>query len=286
MHASYNDAMSIADGMPPAIRLPVDPDFRSNRDRAAGNSHLRRGAIVAAALAHVVAITAMIVDWPMLFPAQSLERPPIPVTLVTLPPPPPPQVKRVPPSPPPAPPQQYERVSGADQTTTAPPQAVEKAEEAAPKPAPPPPVESHVQTAPPEARPQPPDEKAKQEKPKVAKRETTPKPSRGVANRAPGERETEGDPYLNRLFTMIEAHRFYPTNAVGSLGLPLEGTVVYLIRIGADGRLMDFALKRSSGAAILDQAALKMIQQAAPFPPPPPNDAVIEVTLHLFPGMG
>jgi len=285
IRASYNVGMSIAAGMPPAIRLPADPDFRENRDRETRNNHLRRGAIVAAALAHVLVITAMVVDWPMLFPVTPLERPPIPVTLVMVPPPPPPQAKPASP-PPPAAPEQYERVSGADQTTTAPPQAVDKGEEAAPKPTPPPPVETQAKTALPEAKPAPPEEKAKQEKPKVAKREATPKPSHGAVNRAPGERATEGDPYLNLLFAMIMSHRFYPPNAVGSLGLPLEGTAVYLIRIRSDGALMDFALERSSGAPILDQTALKMIQQAAPFPPPPQNDSVIEVSIHLFPGMG
>jgi protein TonB len=285
MRASYNAGMSIAAGTPPAILLPADPDFRENRDREARNNHLRRGAILAAALAHVLVITAMIVDWPMLFPITPLERPPIPVTLVMVPPPPPPQVQ--PASPPaPVPPQQYERVSGADTTTTAPPQAADKGEEAAPKPTPPPPVEAQAKAAQPEAKPAPPEDKAKQEKPKVAKRETTPKPPSGVANRAPGERETEGDPYLNRLFAMIWSHRSYPANAIGSLGLPLEGTTVYLIKIGSDGALIGFALERSSGAVALDQTALKMIQQAAPFPPPPPNETVLEVTIHLFPGMG
>ena len=284
--------MSIADGMPRSILLPPDPDFRANRERAARNNHLRRGAIVAAALAHVLVITATIVDWPLLFPITPLERPPIPVTLVMLPPPPPPpQAKPAPPPAPPAPPQQHERVSGADQTTTAPPQAVEKAEDAAPKPTPPPPVEAQAKAAPPEAKPAPQEDKAKQEKPKVAKRETTPKPSHGAVNRAPGERETEGDPYLNLLFGMIMAHRFYPPNAVGSLGLPLEGTAVYLIRIRSDGALTNVALERSSGANVLDQTALRMIQQAAPFPPPPKNEfpgpgVVLEVTIHLSPGMG
>src|ERR1700761_7352490 len=70
MRASYNGGMSVADGMPPAILLPADPDFRESRDRDARSRHLRRGAIVAAALAHVLVITAMIVHWPNLFPVK------------------------------------------------------------------------------------------------------------------------------------------------------------------------------------------------------------------------
>jgi periplasmic protein TonB len=291
MRAAYNTGMSIAGGIPRGVLLPADPDFRENRERAARNNHLRRSAIIAAALAHAVVITAMIVDWPMLFPITPLERPPIPVTLVMEPPPPPPPQAK--PTPPPAPPQpqQRELVSGVDQTTTAPPPSVEKAEDAAPKPASPPPLETQAKAAPPEAKPATQPDKARQEKPKLAKREATPKPSHGVVNRAPGERETAGDPYLNLPFSLIEAHRSYPPNAVGSLGLPLEGTAVYLIRIRSDGALTNIALERSSGAEILDRTALRMIQQAAPFPPPPKEEfpgpgVVLEVTIHLFPGMG
>lgn len=284
--------MSVADGMPPAILLPADPGFRESRDRDASSRHLRRGAIVAAALAHVLVITAAIVDWPILFPAKPLERPPIPVTLVMQPPPPPPpQAKPAPPPPPPPPPeqQQHERLSGADTKTTAPPPEANKGEEAAPKPTPPPPSEVHANAPAPESKPSPPEDKAKQEKPKVAKRKTTAKPSRGAVNRAPGERATEGDPYLNQLFALIQSHRTYPPNAIGSLGLPLEGTAVYLVQIRADGALMNFELERSSGAAVLDQTALTMIKQAAPFPPPPQRDfpgpsVVLEVSIHLFPG--
>jgi protein TonB len=285
--------MSVADGMPPAILLPADPGFRESREREEGSKHLRRGAIAAALLAHVAVIAALLVHWPSLFPVKPLERAPIPVTLVQqVPPPPAPQAKPAPPPPPPPPPQdQYERVSGADTKTTAPPPAADKGEDAAPKPAPAPPTEAQAQAPAPESKPTPPQDKAKQEKPKLAKRETTPKPSRGAVNRAPGERETEGDPYLNALFAQIESHRFYPQNAIGSLGLPLEGTVVYLIEVRTDGALTNVSLERSSGAEILDQTALKMIKQAAPFPPPPRGEfpgpsAVLEVTIHLFPGMG
>jgi TonB family protein len=281
--------MSVAEGMPPAIMLPPDPDFRASRDREAASKYLRRSAIAAAALAHVVVITAMIVHWPNLFPVRPIDRPPIPVTLVmeAPPPPPPPQAK---PAPPPPPPSQQERLSGADTKTTAPPPDADKGEEAAPKPTPPPPAEAQATAAAPESKP-PPQEKAKQAKPKVAKRETVPKPSRGAVNRAPGDRATEGDPYLNALFGMIESHRFYPPNAIGSLGLPLEGTAVYLIQIRADGALTDVALERSAGAPVLDQTALKMIKLSAPFPPPPQSEfpgpsVILEVTIHLFPGMG
>jgi protein TonB len=295
MGASYNAGMSVADGLPPAIQLPADPGFRESHDRDVSSRHLRYGAIALALLAHALVIAALLVQWPVFFPVKPTERAPIPVTLVQqVPPPPAPQAKRAPPPPPPPPPQpqqHQERVSGADTKTAAPPAEADKGEEAAPKPTPPPPTEAQAKAAEPQAKPTPPQDRAKQEKPKVAKRETTPKPSQGFVHRAPGDRATEGDPYLNALFGMIESHRYYPPNAVGSLGLPLEGTAVYLIEIRADGALAQVALERSSGADVLDQTALKMIRQAAPFPPPPQSSfpgpsVVLEVTIHLFPGMG
>jgi protein TonB len=280
--------MSVADGRP-GILLPADPGFRESRDRATRGGRLRRGAIAAAALAHAAVILAVIVHWPSLFPAAPVERP-IPVTLVAeLPPPPPPP--RAQPTPPPAPPPAQERVSGSDTQTTAPPKAPEKdAEAAAPKPEPPPPVEAPAKTAAPQSKPDPVQE-AHPPKPKLATRETAPTQSPGSVNRAPGERTREGDPYLNRLFALIERHRSYPANAVGSLGLRLEGTSVYLIAVRADGALVNTRLERSAGADILDQTALKMIEQAAPFPPPPQSEfpgpgVVLEVTIHLFPGAG
>ena len=41
--------------------------------------------------------------------------------------------------------------------------------------------------------------------------------------------------------------------------------------IAADGRLDDIVVRRSSGDKQLDQAALKILRLAAPFPPLPPN---------------
>jgi TonB family protein len=124
-------------------------------------------------------------------------------------------------------------------------------------------------------------------KPKEATRETVPQPTkRGSVDRAPGE-EREGDPYLNRLWTLIEQHRTYPAGAVGSLGLNLEGTVVYVIALSPAGAIQGMRLERSSGAPVLDETARRMIEQAAPFPPLPNyfprNGVTLSVTIHLFP---
>ncbi|HEY3918459.1 MAG TPA: TonB family protein [Stellaceae bacterium] len=275
--------MSLAEGTPDILR-PFDPGSRDSRRRARRDAPLWRGAIIAAALVHAVVIAAVVVRWPALLPVVPPPHPPIPVTLVTLPPRPAPRA-------PPPPPLRHDLVSGPDTETTAPPQAAEKGTEAAPQPDTPPPVETQTKNA--EAPPKPkPAPEIRPPKPKLATRETAPELSRKpvLANRAPGEKDLEGDPYLNHLFELIVAHRSYPANAIGSLGLRLQGIGTYLVAIGADGTLQNIAIERTAGAPILDQTAIKMIEEATPFPPPPnylPHPTVfIEVTLEISPGAG
>lgn len=50
-----------------------------------------------------------------------------------------------------------------------------------------------------------------------------------------------------------------------------RGTAVVAFSISANGGLASASIARSSGSAALDRAALRMIQSAAPFPPPPPG---------------
>lgn len=276
--------MSLAEGAPPPLFLPADPGFRGDRQQESRLGRMRRAAIVAAALVHAAVIAAVIVRWPALFPTVQQERPPIPVTLVTLPPPPAPK-PQAPPAPPPPP--AHELVSGPDTKTTA-PKVADKGPEAAPETTAPPAPEVPTMTATPEAKPSATPETHPQ-KPKLALRETAPKQSRGVVNRAPGEQVQEGDPYLNHLNALINAHYRYPANAISPLGLHLEGTVAVLVAIMPDGSLRGTDLLRSSGSAILDQEAIKEIQESAPFPPPPAylmrsGMTLLERDVHYFPG--
>lgn len=55
-----------------------------------------------------------------------------------------------------------------------------------------------------------------------------------------------------------------PRPRVGS-----RGTAVVAFRIAANGGLAGISIARSSGSSKLDQAALRIIRRAAPFPPPP-----------------
>ena len=84
-----------------------------------------------------------------------------------------------------------------------------------------------------------------------------------------------GDPYFNRLRDEMEKHRFYPALA---RGLELSGTVAFEMLIDRSGRLGWVRIRKSSGTDLLDQAVIKMVQDSAPFPPPPddiPGDGII-----------
>ena len=60
----------------------------------------------------------------------------------------------------------------------------------------------------------------------------------------------------------------YPIELLGNLH---AGRPTLEVVIAADGRLDDIVVRRSSGDKALDQAALKILRLAAPFPPFPPS---------------
>jgi len=60
----------------------------------------------------------------------------------------------------------------------------------------------------------------------------------------------------------------YPTALLGNIH---AGRPTLEVVIAADGRLDDIVVRRSSGDTALDQAALKILRLAAPFPPLPPE---------------
>jgi TonB family protein len=71
------------------------------------------------------------------------------------------------------------------------------------------------------------------------------------------------------------ANAAYATNVHGALrrnkprSVGASGSVTVSFAIGASGSLRNARVARSSGKALLDQAALATIRQGAPFPPPP-----------------
>jgi periplasmic protein TonB len=60
----------------------------------------------------------------------------------------------------------------------------------------------------------------------------------------------------------------YPSELLGNIH---AGRPTLEVVIAADGRLDDIVVRRSSGDKSLDQAALKILRLAAPFPPLPPS---------------
>jgi protein TonB len=60
----------------------------------------------------------------------------------------------------------------------------------------------------------------------------------------------------------------YPTELLGNIN---AGRPTLEVVIAADGGLDDIVVRRSSGDKALDQAALKILRLAAPFPPLPPS---------------
>jgi protein TonB len=234
-------------------------------------------AVAAAALLHGLIILWLLFDWRIAFAPPEPEA--IPVRLVVAPPVPEP-------APPPAPavPPRY-RESGKDERTTAAPAAEVPAPEAA---SPPPAAEATPQqTAPEHAKPE--RRKEALRTPSREKAATARAPRRDTAPRIevePGERNLSGDPYLNRLLTLLESHRVYP-NAVGRFGLPVEGVAIYYITVDRRGNVTRIALVGSSGVPALDKAGERMIRNAAPFPPLPAdipgNEIPLTLTLPLYP---
>lgn len=70
----------------------------------------------------------------------------------------------------------------------------------------------------------------------------------------------------------------YPSEARGRY----YGSLRMTVAIRKDGSVMDTILEKSSGSAVLDRAARRIVMQAAPFPPFPPDIAkdtdILEIT--------
>jgi len=138
-----------------------------------------------------------------------------------------------------------------------PPVATRPEPQTAPAPAaPPPPPET--QSAPEPARTPPPDAE-----PPVARAEPAP----------PAPASAQPDPaalahYAQALAGLIARHRAYPRQAQMR---GWQGEVELALEIGADGRLRDAQVRRSSGFETLDRQALEMARRAHPLPPPPPE---------------
>ena len=75
-----------------------------------------------------------------------------------------------------------------------------------------------------------------------------------------------GDTYLMMVRSKIEQHKIYPRQA--SLR-QIQGTVIIHFIITLEGIIKGVDVVQSSGSPVLDQAGLKAVKDASPFPRPP-----------------
>jgi protein TonB len=153
-------------------------------------------------------------------------------------------------------------VEPAPVESVAPPVAIA----ATPLPPAPPPRPSPPTPAAPVATPQPaepPRALVDAEAPAIA---VAPAP-RAAVSRA----ETD---YVGALLGWLERYKEYPRAARLRR---LEGTAMVRLAILADGSLGTLSLVRSSGHAMLDDAAIDMVRRAAPLPRPPHAPCELEV---------
>ncbi|HXP29662.1 MAG TPA: energy transducer TonB [Stellaceae bacterium] len=81
-----------------------------------------------------------------------------------------------------------------------------------------------------------------------------------------GNSSGPGDDYLDRVRRRLRQFQKYPEQAVKQ---KQEGTVVLAITVARDGSVLDATVARSSGFALIDEAAVKMARDASPLPPFP-----------------
>lgn len=131
-------------------------------------------------------------------------------------------------------------------------------------------------------------EQKKAEQPKaepIKKRQEQAAPSRAAApNRAAGNRANQPQAGANgvrhnggradttsynaQVIAHLQRYRTYPEQARASR---ITGVSIVRFTLGASGNVVSVSLAGSSGAGVLDQAALAMVRRASPFPPIPPN---------------
>lgn len=78
----------------------------------------------------------------------------------------------------------------------------------------------------------------------------------------------EEQAYLQEWFDKVEhiGNQFYPKEAKK---LNIQGDLRVLVQLKLDGSINHMAIRRSSGSALLDKAALNILKKAAPFMPVP-----------------
>lgn len=134
----------------------------------------------------------------------------------------------------------------------------------------------------PEAKESPKPQKEKHERKKKessrANRTAAANPSRAAASHSHGRagaggrrREAGGNASVSSYQAQVVAHlQRYKSYPAAAKSAGIRGIATVRFSLSASGTVISAALARSSGAGVLDQAALAMVRRASPFPPIPP----------------
>lgn len=81
-----------------------------------------------------------------------------------------------------------------------------------------------------------------------------------------GGQQGQTQVYLGELLHWLERHKRYPRKAKRT---GIEGTAQLRFSMQRNGRVVQPQIQQSSGSAVLDKAALRLLQEASPLPPAP-----------------
>jgi protein TonB len=96
-----------------------------------------------------------------------------------------------------------------------------------------------------------------------------------VAEASPAQQRRAEEDYLVSVIRKLSRYRFMPQTQAASA----HGLVVTKITLARDGHVLNVALSRSSGFAVLDQGVLDTIRRASPFEPLPDDITGTQVSL-------
>ena len=115
-------------------------------------------------------------------------------------------------------------------------------------------------------------------KPKNLVSSLAPKKTKVFSHSTKSNSDDSLNDYLHKLRLLIEKNKEYPFEARKR---GLEGKVVLEFTLNIKGELVNLKIKRSSGYAILDKAAIRAVKNATPFPPLPQEICSRQIIINL-----
>lgn len=97
--------------------------------------------------------------------------------------------------------------------------------------------------------------------------------SRGTKGSSPADRRVRAN-YMAGVASRLLSRKYFPPGAP-------SGTVVVHFSLGSSGKLLGRSVARSSGSPILDAAALRIVERAAPFPPFPEGVGTMRLSFNV-----